>query len=388
MKGNSIRSIALQAWVIVFFLLSMLLPAEGTGGSGDSSENCRDCHAGARAAELGLKDVYAAVETSTYRHAALDKGCGICHVYANIKRSRVWEVGSPYRQTETVFLIQGLSIDRKYSVEVNAKDDSGNRARPHTVEVSSLNISSDVENSGRAPVILSASIDDIRQTTFMEAVIRWETDAPTNAMLEYGPTSKYGERVSNERTFVREHVLRISGLDSGKKYHYRITSIDIFGNAVVSGDYTLDTRDVFKRTSSGGRDLQIKRPGPAPQILDVKVFKVKGGRDVYLKMITDIPVQAYMRINEPSEMDKHGFGLQPARYSTIDTCMRCHPQGISHPVGVRSRGDVQIPPGLPTIEGGLMTCTTCHYPHSSNTAHLVRLDPQKDLCNACHKNKI
>ncbi|MBI5903600.1 MAG: hypothetical protein HZB84_08985, partial [Deltaproteobacteria bacterium] len=341
-----------------------------------------------RAAGLGLKDVYSAIESSTHRHAALDRGCGICHVYAAIKRNRVWEVGSPYRQTETIFLIQGLSIDRKYSIEANAKDDSGNKARPQTVEVSSLNIAAAVENSGRPPVILSASIDDMRQTTFMEAVIRWETDAPTNGMLEYGPTSKYGDMVSNERTFVREHVLRISGLDAGKKYHYRITSVDIFGNAAVSGDYTLDTRDVFKRTSSGGRDLQIKRTGSAPQILDVKVFRVKGGKDVYLKIITDIPVQAYMRINEPSEMDKHGFGLQPARYSTIDTCIRCHPQGISHPVGVRSRGDVQIPPGLPTIEGGLMTCTTCHYPHSSNTAYLVRLDPQKDLCDACHKNKI
>ncbi len=361
---------------------------EGIGGNGDSSDACRGCHAGSRASALGLKDVYAAIESSRYRHAALDRGCGVCHIFANIKQSRAWEVGSPYRQAETVFLIQGLSLDRKYSVEVNAKDDSGNKAKPQTVEVSPLDIPAAVENSGRPPVILSASVDDVRQTTFLEAAIRWETDAPTNGMLEYGLTPKYGDKTSNERTFVREHVLRISGLDSGKKYHYRITSIDIFGNAVVSGDYILDTYDVFKRTSSGVRGLQIKRTTSAPQILDVKVFKVRGTDDVYLKMIADVPVKAYMTINEPSEMDKHGFGLQPARFSRIDACIKCHPPGVSHPVGVRSRGDVRIPPGLPTIEGGLMTCATCHDPHAGNTEYLVRLDPQKDLCNACHKNKI
>jgi len=373
---------------MVFFFLLLFLPVEGIGGNGDSSEGCRDCHAGSRAAALGLKDVYSAIESSKYRHAALDRGCGICHIYANIKQSRAWEVGSPYWQTETVFLIQGLSIDRKYSVEANAKDDSGNKAKPYTVDVSPLDIHAAVENSGRTPVILSVSVDDIRQAAFMEAAIRWETDAPTNGMVEYGLTPKYGDRISNERTFVREHVLRFSGLDSGNKYHYRITSMDIFGNAVVSGDYILDTREVFKKTSSGAMGLQIKRTNSGPQILDVKVFKAKGTNDVYLKMITDVPVKAYMRINEPSEMDKHGFGLQPARFSRIDACIKCHSAGISHPVGVRSRGDVQIPPGLPTIEGGLMTCATCHDPHAGNTEYLVRLDPQKDLCNACHKNKI
>ncbi|OGP25990.1 MAG: hypothetical protein A2067_00630 [Deltaproteobacteria bacterium GWB2_42_7] len=65
--------------------------------------------------------------------------------------------------------------------------------------------------------------------------------------------------------------------------------------------------------------------------------------------------------------------------------MRCHAQGASHPVGIMSKGPkTKIPAELPTVEGGIITCVTCHYAHGGNKRYFARLDFQRDMCMACH----
>lgn len=78
--------------------------------------------------------------------------------------------------------------------------------------------------------------------------------------------------------------------------------------------------------------------------------------------------------------------------TTSNDCMSCHQMssGLSHPVGVTA--SMHVPAGLP-LEGGRLTCTTCHDDqaasgHASRTPRgesFLRLDGEAaTLCSQCH----
>src|SRR3989304_985661 len=179
----------------------------------------------------------------------------------------------------------------------------------------------------------------------------------------------------------RKYKITLSGLKHSKQYHYRVLSRDIFGNIGVSNDFMLDTSIQINKIDAA-KVIDKTRP----VVKDVKIFRIKDAKDIYLKITSDRPIKAYLTANEPAEMDKHGFGLAPAGFSRINACVKCHSQGASHPVGIRSKGlkTTKIPAELPTIEGGMLTCVTCHYPHGGDKRYFARLDFQRDLCVACH----
>ena len=117
-------------------------------------------------------------------------------------------------------------------------------------------------------------------------------------------------------------------------------------------------------------------------------FRIRGGKDLYVRITADEAVKATLFVTEAVEMNEHGFGLLPPRRAQIDACVKCHPQGVSHPVGVRSRPPgTRVPPDLPTIQGGVITCVTCHYPHGGNRRYFARLDVKRDICVTCHMER-
>jgi predicted CXXCH cytochrome family protein len=70
----------------------------------------------------------------------------------------------------------------------------------------------------------------------------------------------------------------------------------------------------------------------------------------------------------------------------IDICYSCHLTGAmnSHPVRLRTTSSsTRIPDDLPTVDG-LLTCVTCHHPHSSDGKALTRKRVVTKLCIACH----
>lgn len=363
-----------------------IVPVDNLWGSNGIGEACRSCHSGKKAATLGLRDVYAPLDKFLYRHPPMEQSCNPCHIITGLKTSRTWEIASSGAHREMVFLLQGLSIDRNYSIEIALKDERGNKLPPYRTQVMPAEITDVVNDDGGAPRIMEPGVIDAKRATFIEVTVRWLTDKPSNSIVEYGPTVGYGERSSDERVFSNEHFARLTGLKSNTLYHYRITSRDIFGNTSVSQDLIADPTDALNRKGSASSGNERGVRGGAPNIVDVRLFKAKRSSDAFLRYVASAPVKAALSITEPSEMDKHGFGLAPARYSTIDVCVKCHSQGASHPVGVRSKGpNTRIPPELPTIEGGMMTCVTCHDPHGGDKEHLGRMDVKKDLCEACHR---
>lgn len=371
----------------VIIALFQIVPADNLWGS-STGEACKGCHSGKKAEALGLKDVYAPLDKLPYRHPPMEQSCNPCHIITGLqsKASRTWEVSSSGAHRETIFLLQGLSLDRDYSLELVLKDERGNRLPPYRTQVIPAEITDIVNDDGKAPRIMEPGVIDAKRATFIEATVRWLTDKPSNSIVEYGASAGYGERSSDERVFSNEHFARLTGLKSNTQYHYRITSRDIFGNTSVSEDMTADPMALLSRKGSSSSG-NVRGAGAAqPDIIAVNLFKARRSSDVFLRYVASAPVKAALSITEPSEMDKHGFGLTPARYSTIDVCVKCHSQGASHPVGVRSKGpNTRIPQELPTIEGGMMTCVTCHDPHGGDKEHFGRMDVKKDLCEACHR---
>jgi predicted CXXCH cytochrome family protein len=92
------------------------------------------------------------------------------------------------------------------------------------------------------------------------------------------------------------------------------------------------------------------------------------------------------------EPDAEAVGDQtpPLRRETIhELCSECHKwkAGHDHPVGIPISRLSDVSGSLPTDEGGLMDCLTCHKPHGSGPHKaMLRLEPKK-LCQACHADK-
>jgi hypothetical protein len=85
------------------------------------------------------------------------------------------------------------------------------------------------------------------------AVLCWHTDRPATSQVEYGRTPAYGSLSPLHTDFVQDHEVEIAPLDSETMYHYRVISVDVFGNSCVSGDHTLITLP------------------PRPQVFDITV---------------------------------------------------------------------------------------------------------------------
>ncbi|HVP10941.1 MAG TPA: DUF4082 domain-containing protein, partial [Phycisphaerae bacterium] len=70
-------------------------------------------------------------------------------------------------------------------------------------------------------------------TTIQTATITWTTSEPATSRLDYGTTTSLGTTVT-DGTMLTAHSFTLSGLTTGTKYYYRVTSVDGFGNSTTS----------------------------------------------------------------------------------------------------------------------------------------------------------
>jgi len=71
---------------------------------------------------------------------------------------------------------------------------------------------------GPFPFLIST--DNVTGTAEME--IRWKTAASYKGQVEYGTDTSYGSTSDWESSFVKEHVVSLSGLQGSTSYSYRI----------------------------------------------------------------------------------------------------------------------------------------------------------------------
>ena len=102
-----------------------------------------------------------------------------------------------------------------------------------------------------APVISDVRICATGDTTVL---VCWNTDRPATSVVDYGLTSSYGASVTSQGSVTTTHYVRLNGLEPETLYHYRVTSVDAFGNTSQWQDQTFFTDAPHLRIS----DLRIE----------------------------------------------------------------------------------------------------------------------------------
>jgi hypothetical protein len=72
------------------------------------------------------------------------------------------------------------------------------------------------------------------------AVITWQTNNPADSRVDYGLTGTYGSAATTA-TRVTSHSVALTGLASTTTYHYKVTSVDAYGQTASSADGTFTT---------------------------------------------------------------------------------------------------------------------------------------------------
>mgnify|MGYP002401972929 CR=1 FL=1 len=80
-------------------------------------------------------------------------------------------------------------------------------------------------------------------TTLSSTVLSWQTSVPTKSRIEYGTSLSYGLSETIDESASATHTYKLSNLESGTTYHYRIVSTTDTGAVVRSDDYTVRTID-------------------------------------------------------------------------------------------------------------------------------------------------
>ncbi|MDI6820666.1 MAG: Ig-like domain-containing protein [Patescibacteria group bacterium] len=79
-------------------------------------------------------------------------------------------------------------------------------------------------------------------TTVNTARFEWQTSIPTDAQVEYGLTSDYGNLSPLVSFLTTNHFITISNLIPNTNYHYRLISKEKTGGLVMSSDATFSTK--------------------------------------------------------------------------------------------------------------------------------------------------
>jgi hypothetical protein len=127
-----------------------------------------------------------------------------------------------------------------------------------------------------APEISDVEIFDIDEDS---ATVSWTTDEEADSIINYGLLDNYGI-VRDPLPNNTEHELIIDRLDPSTTYHFRIVSIDEFGNQSFSGD--------FKFTTEGLENIQGIEGIPSPEEQAIVEQAVQAIREVTTKEQAEI----------------------------------------------------------------------------------------------------
>lgn len=163
-----------------------------------------------------------------------------------------------------------LAVGSTYYVSVRAVDAVGNTGSVSTSN--GVTITAAIEPTPpdtAGPVITDISTD----ATSTTATIRWVTNEPATAVVEYGIAATYGTQV-NRPTLATEHQLALTGLSPDTTYHFRLTSADERANVTSTTDDTFTTASVVSQGVTGPTLLRpVVRDGDNPSITITGVGK-------------------------------------------------------------------------------------------------------------------
>jgi len=333
-----------------------------------NSDDCIGCH----------QEQYQKAISYNYQHSILKEACTHCHVRKTAQGETKTVLNFSTFQKEQIVFLDDFDPDQKYEAEVSLTDNRGTKCLPKRVKM-------DMEELWRRSVkfpqlkeISNVSVDEIKKGGFVRAVISWDTNTYSSSELEFSTEGSRVSKFNPGSILAKHHRVILNGLRHKSLYNFRVISRDIYGNVMQSKIYPLDTSKTITKT--GDNKYQ------PPAVTNIQAFSLEGEKGLFLKVSANKPAELTVKLIEARELDtKHGFGLLNPRAARIDTCIKCHPRGTSHPVGVKAEGlKIRTPDELPTIEDGIITCVTCHNPHGGDNAFFARFDRNKDICILCH----
>ena len=364
--------------------------------SASEKSGCKKCHL----------DVYNF--HYTYPHIPFQNGdCNVCHIAGSvpidsssgIKKKEEWEkITSDEYTKEHMVILPDLKTENTYLLRIKGQGKNGSLLMVPVKEFTPSKIP-EMENKKSGPVGSEIIVDEIIKGVFTEATITWRTDIPATSRIEYGPTGRFDQETPLSVSLVKNHRSTLYDLEEGVHYQFRIKSSDYFGNTFISPTYTLT-----EKVPSSETKKKIVPPRSSPELSGkIELFRIEPSR-IVMFWETNIntstcaewkKLQAKNTINgrnngSSKKLKIHGAGRNNDKAAGIDACYICHPLselGASHPVGVYPKDDMKIPEDLPTGEGGMLTCVTCHYPHGSSRPYLGRRIVQQELCKSCHGKK-
>lgn len=125
-----------------------------------------------------------------------------------------------------------------------AIDDGALPPGTHTVFVSVLE-----------PLVLSSvAVDSVTPSS---AVVRWQTNLPSNSSIQYGLTEDYGDDTGVDPQMTLSHRMLIEELAPGSTYHFRAVSTDVFDRTSDSGDHVFQTASLDLEIA----DVTVSRVG-------------------------------------------------------------------------------------------------------------------------------
>lgn len=141
-----------------------------------------------------------------------------------------------YNPTQTMYHeinLTGLEKNKTYYFKVSSKDDSDNNATSEKQEFKTQ----EGEDTD-APEITDIDIEKITRDS---VTITWKTNEKSTSQVEYGVTDSYGKVTTRDNELLTSHKVILIGLESNKKYHFRVISEDKNGNEEISRDETFKT---------------------------------------------------------------------------------------------------------------------------------------------------
>lgn len=363
----------IRALISIFPLLFIftLLFNSSTSGTSIKSDACRRCH----------EKTYTKSLSNPYRHSVVLENCALCHINQKPENNIRKSMRFPLIENDNILYLGNLDEDKKYRMEIVATSSDRKSSEPVSIDIDTTNIWKFRGNFQPLQQISGVMVDEVKKSSFVHATISWDTDAYATSEIEYLSEGRYPRKSGTQDIFSRTHKITIKGLKHKRLYRFRVISRDIYGNILKSDEYTIDTSTELSHTK-GPEDKELF----APFISLTRIFKVKERDGIFLRLSTNKASEILLRLSKVNDRDdKHGNGFVPDRFSKIEICYKCHPHDSSHPVGVRARGQrIKTPDNLPTIEGGIITCVTCHNPHGGKRVYFNRADFRKDLCIECH----
>jgi hypothetical protein len=202
--------------------------------------------------------------------------------------------------------LTGLQGSKQYSYKVSSTDASGNTMTLGSFKSFSTLAAPDTT----PPAIIQGPL--LVAVDYQSAAIRWDTDEPSDSVIEYGTSDSFGSS-SSQSDLQRSHNLTLTGLQSGTVYYFRVLSTDAFGNGPTASRG-------FSFTTPQNPSYKVPVITVAPTI----IYKTDTSMTVYWE--TDDPSdsvvkygagdQLTQRVSSSDKVNKHQITITNLQKST------------------------------------------------------------------------